>query len=97
MWSLTEAKPTPTTSNATNIITRSTSPTNELTKEKTSQTLHKQSPDLSRLVAATLEHETAIPEEIPVKATVGKFGLMHPTKQALEHEAAGMLLDWAEN
>ena len=97
MWSLTEAKPTPITSNATNIITRSTSPTNELTKEKTSQTLHKQSPDLSRLVAATLEHETAIPEEIPVKATVGKFGLMHPTKQALEHEAAGMLLDWAEN
>ncbi len=32
-----------------------------------------------------------------MKETVGKFGLMHPSKQALDHEAAEMLLDWAEN
>ena len=53
--------------------------------------------DILRLVAAALEHESAIPDEIPVKATVGKFGLMHPTKHALDHEASEMMLDWAEH
>ena len=53
--------------------------------------------DIKELISKTIHHETAIPEEIPVKATIGKFGLMHPRKQALDHEAAAMLLDWAEN
>ena len=44
-----------------------------------------------------IEEETSIPTDIPVKEVVGKFGLMHPTAYALEHDAASMLLDWAEN
>ena len=53
--------------------------------------------NIKELISKTINQETAIPDEIPVKATIGKFGLMHPRKQALDHEAAEMLLDWAEN
>ena len=65
------------------MLHRPISPTviEQLHKTTTTSKQHR-SPDISRLVAAALEHETAIPDEIPVKATVGKFGLMHPSKQA---------------
>ena len=46
------------------------------------------STDISELISKTLKQETAIPDEILVKATIGKFGLMHPRMQALDHEAA---------
>ena len=41
--------------------------------ESTTTSKRKNSPDISRLVAAALEHETAIPDEIPVKAPVEKL------------------------
>ena len=51
---------------------------------------------LKQLANDALESETSIPTDIPVREVVGKLGLMHPTSHALEHEAAEMLLDWAD-
>ena len=53
--------------------------------------------DLRKLATMTIAEEDAIPDEVPVKEVAGKFGLMHPSSYALEHEAADLLLDWAEN
>ena len=51
---------------------------------------------LQRLAKDAIESEASIPSDIPAKEVVGKFGLMHPTSFALEHEAAEMLLEWSE-
>ena len=51
---------------------------------------------LQRLAKDAIESEASIPSDIPAKEVVGKFGLMHPTSFALEHEAADMLLEWSE-
>ena len=52
---------------------------------------------MKRISSLAIEEETSIPDDIPVKEVVGKFGLMHPTSYALEHDAASLLQDWAEN
>ena len=52
---------------------------------------------MKRISSLAIEEETSIPDDIPVKEVVGKFGLMHPTLYALEHDAASLLQDWAEN
>ena len=52
---------------------------------------------MKRILFLTIEEEPSIPGNIPVKKVVGKFGLMHPTSYALEHDAASLPSDWAEN
>ena len=61
------------------------------------QTKPTSQPDLKKLTTTTIAEEDAIPDEVPVKEVAGKFGLMHPSSFALEHEAAELLVDWAKN
>lgn len=68
-------------------------PTETMKKPKVEKT-ELENMDIS---ATAIEHEHTIPSKIPVKDTVGKFGLMHPTAYTLDHEASDMLLDWAKN
>ena len=52
---------------------------------------------LNRIANDAIGTEDSIPSDIPAKEVAGKFGLMHPSSFALDHDAADMLLEWAEN
>ena len=43
-----------------------------------------------------IKNNKDIPEDIPIKHTIGKFGLMWPTKYALDHQANELLSSYAE-
>ena len=53
--------------------------------------------EINKLIKTTIENEESIPPDIPVKNTIGKFGLMFPTGYALNHNAAPLLLGYAEH
>jgi len=48
---------------------------------------------LKRIANDAIASEDSIPSDIPAKEVAGKFGLMHPSSYALEHDAADMLLE----
>ena len=51
---------------------------------------------LKQIANDAIASEDSIPSDIPAKEVAGKFGLMHPSSYALEHDAADMLLEWAD-
>ena len=47
-------------------------------------------------ILLAIKNNDDIPTEIPIKQTIGKFGLMWPTKYALDHKAKQLLSSYAE-
>ena len=43
-----------------------------------------------------IKHNTNIPQEVPIKQKIGKFGLMWPRQYALDHDASELLSSYAE-
>ena len=53
--------------------------------------------NIDNLIKLALSTEESIPLDIPVKNTIGKCRLMYPTRYALNHEAAPLLLGYAKH
>ena len=51
--------------------------------------------EINSLVRKALDAEETIPQELPIKTTIGKFGLMFPTTFATTHAAAPLLNGYA--
>jgi hypothetical protein len=44
-----------------------------------------------------IKHNSDIPQELPIKTKIGKFGLMWPRQYALDHNASELLSSYAEH
>ena len=53
--------------------------------------------DLNNVIAAAIFAEETIPQDTPIKAGIGKYGLMQPNSYAMSHEAIPMLKGYEEN
>ena len=51
--------------------------------------------ELDSAIQAALNKEDTFPQERPVQEEIGKIGLMWPREEALDHEAAPLLLNYA--
>jgi hypothetical protein len=51
--------------------------------------------ELDSAIQAALNKEDTFPHERPVQEEIGKIGLMWPREEALDHEAAPLLLNYA--
>ena len=53
---------------------------------------------LAEDLEATFQQDEHVPHEIPgIDDAIGKLGLMHPRNYALQHDAATLLQDYAQN
>ena len=64
-----------------------------ITKPIIAQTPKQQKSDLYN----EIKNNKDFPTEIPIKQTIGKFGLMWPRKYALQHDAKELLSSYAEH
>ena len=51
--------------------------------------------EINSMVQKALDQEDTIPQDIPIKNTIGKFGLMFPNSFAVDHDAAPLLNGYA--
>ena len=51
--------------------------------------------EYTKSLSSALNNNSNFPDEVPVKENIGKIGLMWPQKEALEHDAAPLLLQYA--